>query len=699
VRATANDGSDVFGTLDVIITGQVKGVGIGGLLTADSIEGIPVTYKVLTEDTGAGTGTVQVGNDSFSTPAIAQGAAGTLTIPETVAANGVTYAVKSVGSYAFYYRTALEVAIIPGSVESIGNSAFIGCSSLVSVDIPGSVESIGSNAFARCSFLTAVIVPDSVESLGNSAFFLCSSLVSAVIGDSVESIGSSTFNGCSSLASVTLGSSVASIGNSAFSNCGSLTALTIPASVESLARLSFNGADALITLVFEGGIAPTFEQGTLGYLSAWGTLYYPEGAQSYDEATLRAVGLPAGWRVVAGSGGPDLNSYSIAIDEATPGGMIEASHTEAQIGTTVTLTVTPDAGYRFVPGTLKVNGGIVGLTAAEDGSNFTFAMPGMHLTVTATFVLSGSAGVDGIFTVENADGVPIRYLVLTEQGTAGTVQVGDGNDNRTSSESRAIDASFIGSLVLPDVVEYGGMTYTVAGIGAYAFYNCAGLTSIDIPDSVASVGGNAFYGCSSLASVTLPDAVTSIGMQAFRGCTTFTSFTIPDSVKRIERGTFRDCTSLVSVTLGSSVDTVITDAFNADRVLTSLVFMGDPAPMLEVSPYSSALSGLPSSGTVYYPEGAQGYDPSAFQAAGLGSGWAFTAVPSGPTEPEVGEPGSGDLDGDGKTTTSEALQVARAVISGIGDLTPAQIAAVDMDGDGALTMSDVVRILRVAAGL
>jgi hypothetical protein len=65
----------------------------------------------------------------------------------------------------------------------------------------------------------------------------------------------------------------------------------------------------------------------------------------------------------------------------------------------------------------------------------------------------------------------------------------------------------------------------------------------------------------------------------------------------------------------------------------------------------------------------------------------------------VGNSGSGDLDGDGISTASEALQVARFVISGTAGLTPTQIASVDMDNDGALTMADVVRILRKAAGL
>jgi hypothetical protein len=75
----------------------------------------------------------------------------------------------------------------------------------------------------------------------------------------------------------------------------------------------------------------------------------------------------------------------------------------------------------------------------------------------------------------------------------------------------------------------------------------------------------------------------------------------------------------------------------------------------------------------------------------------FTVTPGTP-QPQVGAPKSGDLDGDG-TTASDALRVARAVISGTSGLTDAQILAADMDEDGYLTMADVVRILRKAAGL
>ncbi|MDE6834962.1 MAG: leucine-rich repeat domain-containing protein, partial [Ruminococcus sp.] len=55
----------------------------------------------------------------------------------------------------------------------------------------------------------------------------------------------------------------------------------------------------------------------------------------------------------------------------------------------------------------------------------------------------------------------------------------------------------------------------VTSIGDAAFRYCAGLISIEIPDSVINIGSFAFSDCSSLESVTIPESVTSIGGDAF----------------------------------------------------------------------------------------------------------------------------------------------------------------------------------------
>ena len=57
----------------------------------------------------------------------------------------------------------------------------------------------------------------------------------------------------------------------------------------------------------------------------------------------------------------------------------------------------------------------------------------------------------------------------------------------------------------------------VTSIGAYAFRECTGLTSIHLPNSIKTIGDWAFARCHSLTSISLPDGC-SIGEGAFEGC-------------------------------------------------------------------------------------------------------------------------------------------------------------------------------------
>ena len=46
---------------------------------------------------------------------------------------------------------------------------------------------------------------------------------------------------------------------------------------------------------------------------------------------------------------------------------------------------------------------------------------------------------------------------------------------------------YSGKVVIPEYVEHEGAAYSVTSIGRSAFYNCSGLTSVTIPNSVTII--------------------------------------------------------------------------------------------------------------------------------------------------------------------------------------------------------------------
>ena len=131
-----------------------------------------------------------------------------------------------------------------------------------------------------------------------------------------------------------------------------------------------------------------------------------------------------------------------------------------------------------------------------------------------------------------------------------------------------------GTLTIPSSVTHYGNTYTVTSIGNYAFYNCTGLTSVNIPNSVTQIGDHSFRSCMGLTSLTIPNSVTSIGNDAFYSCMGLTSLTIPNSVTSIGNRAFSGC-GLTSLTIPNSVISIGNRAFITCKSLTSIVVASD----------------------------------------------------------------------------------------------------------------------------
>ena len=87
-----------------------------------------------------------------------------------------------------------------------------------------------------------------------------------------------------------------------------------------------------------------------------------------------------------------------------------------------------------------------------------------------------------------------------------------------------------GNLTIPSSVTYNGVTLPVVGISNGAFFQCTGLTSVTIPNSVAWIGDRSFCECTGLSgTLTIPSSVNWIGDYAFYNCTGLCCISLPSN--------------------------------------------------------------------------------------------------------------------------------------------------------------------------
>ena len=133
-----------------------------------------------------------------------------------------------------------------------------------------------------------------------------------------------------------------------------------------------------------------------------------------------------------------------------------------------------------------------------------------------------------------------------------------------------VDSTNNGSYDIEIPAELGG--YTVTGIGNRAFYGCADLTEVTIPQSVTSIGERAFAACRNLNSLTINDAATSIGNRAFTECPLKTTLSLGKKITTIGDHAFYVCRELNNVTIPQSVTSIGDHAFGECINLKKLSF-------------------------------------------------------------------------------------------------------------------------------
>ena len=141
-----------------------KPINVGDIFTDETIEGVTVTYKVLTKE--AGNMTLQVGpKNGFTTGdgnAISKAYNGPLTIPQTVDYLADTYTVVALGSDAFYLCKLTSLSL-PSTVKTLDTRSIQECTELTSVNLPEGITVIPRYNLSYMNSLTALTLPTTLQ--------------------------------------------------------------------------------------------------------------------------------------------------------------------------------------------------------------------------------------------------------------------------------------------------------------------------------------------------------------------------------------------------------------------------------------------------------------------------------------------------------------------------------------------------------
>lgn len=204
---------------------------------------------------------------------------------------------------------------------------------------------------------------------------------------------------------------------------------------------------------------------------------------------------------------------------------------------------------------------------------------------------------------------------------------------------------------------------TVKCISWLAFGHNKNLVNITIPEGVTEIVTDAFFECNNLTSIIIPDSTTTVGSYAFSYCDKLENVTVSKKLTVIEYGTFYNCGNLSDITIPNSVDFVGESAFAGCEGLTDVYYTGTEEEWKDITIES-------------------GND------ALLNAKIHFEASESNAV---------GDVDGDGKINSSDALACLQYSVGKTG-LTENAFKVADVDKNGKVNSSDALKILQFVVG-
>lgn len=437
--------------------------------------------------------------------------------------------VTVIGAKAFSYdwsmRRTINEVVFEGNITEIGEGAFDGCYNMDRIDLPSSVRKIGKDAFSSTGFAN-ITLPARLESIGSGAF------------------------SHSKLTSITIPGNVSVDGNffsrsGAFATCKELRSVTIEHGVTEIQAYMFENCGALESVTLPNSIKAV-------------------GVGAFNDCvSLRSIVIPYGVEKIEAY---TFNNCRSLQSIQMPGSIIRIE-INAFADCRSLQSITIPQGVTFIDDYTFSN--CVALEKIQYNAVSVNMIGGVPMSGSTSSDKVGYRG-DKNSAFENAgsesSGIHVTF-------GSGVVRVPDGLFHTENCKIASI--SFEGGSACER-------------IGACAFYDCAMVTSLQIPSRVTEIGDCALFGCRSLTNLNLPGGVRKIGESAFADCESLTIITMPSYLEEIAKHTFHGCSNLQSITIPRGVSKIGEAAFFGCNSITSLEV---PESVKEIEHYALKIKG------------------------------------------------------------------------------------------------------------
>lgn len=426
--------------------------------------------------------------------------------------------VTTINQYTFNGASSLTKIILPSSLTKISTYAFSGCNSLLEIIIPNSVTTIETYAFNECESLTKVVLPNTLKTINSYVFHKCIGLVDIVIPDSVTSIGSYAFYNCSSLKQLNIPDSVTSIGSHALSYCQRIPEFNLPVLKAINERLFEYSNGAGIIDLSKFGQIPTYGPNSFANLASDCKILIPSHLYDNWKSTSGWSGVSS--KIYNGFTISNISSYNINVNNVLFGNSTRAGG-----------NFTCDAYGTNYYGEAEVRQFYTDIKNLYVGSNNTSETVSKEVS----FEYAGET-----FTTTITQGPYIENAVLCTYNVTSIT-----SNTQLFSSSFSNYSKYFSSMIIDGEEKTISNSYKFSTIGEhsvifkiadgieitnlyYMFGGCTALKTADLSEldmslvtNTSTSGGTAymFYNCSGLKSIVLPESVKYLGYYMFRGCT------------------------------------------------------------------------------------------------------------------------------------------------------------------------------------